>query len=445
MRKAGARCRWAHAPALAALALGIAPLLGCAGIVAPAPPGGATYYVSASGDDAHAGTSPGAAWRTLAKVNGTTFRPGDAILLAGGETFAGGLRFDAADAGTAVAPVTVGSYGDGRATIAPGDGAALLVHNAGGFVVRDLDLVGSGAASNRAHGLSFLNDLDGDVRLGFVRIENVSASGFGQYGIAVGGWNGGSGYADVRIVHATAHGNARAGIGVYGERGHANREVHVAYCRAFDNPGVAGIARNSGNGIVLGNVDGGTIEHSIAYNNGWLSDAGEGPVGIWAYDSRNIVVQHNLSFRNRSGGPADGGGFALDGGVTGSVLQHNYSFGNDGAGYGLFQYRGAPPWGRNVVRYNVSHDDARKDGRGAITFWSAEGPLRDVAVHHNLVVMGPPPAGESHALLFVSPVEGLAFHDNTFVLTGGVKAMRDRSGRGMVAPPGNLYWALPCC
>ncbi len=37
------------------------------------------YYVSPSGSDSNAGTSPGEAWQTIGKVNSTTFSPDDSI------------------------------------------------------------------------------------------------------------------------------------------------------------------------------------------------------------------------------------------------------------------------------------------------------------------------------------------------------------------------------
>jgi hypothetical protein len=58
-------------------------------ILVAAPAHAATYYVSSSGNDASAGTAT-SPWRTLARVNALTLKPGDAILLRGGDTFAGG-------------------------------------------------------------------------------------------------------------------------------------------------------------------------------------------------------------------------------------------------------------------------------------------------------------------------------------------------------------------
>jgi len=52
------------------------------GFFSEAKDSGTTYYVdSRGGDDANPGTNPGAAWKTLEKVNATTFHPGDEIML----------------------------------------------------------------------------------------------------------------------------------------------------------------------------------------------------------------------------------------------------------------------------------------------------------------------------------------------------------------------------
>ena len=40
-----------------------------------------TYYVSNTGKDSNAGTTPETAWQTINKVNKSKFAPGDQILL----------------------------------------------------------------------------------------------------------------------------------------------------------------------------------------------------------------------------------------------------------------------------------------------------------------------------------------------------------------------------
>src|SRR5688572_2441541 len=150
----------------------------------------ATYYVSPLGDDAAAGTSELAAWRTIGRVNAVDFNPGDAVLFEGGATFSGTVRFGPEDAGTAAAPVFVGSYGaGGRATIHGGDTDAIRADNAAGFEIADLRLVGSGvrntALDTSPAGINFSTNLPGNVKLQYLRVHDVEATGFWEAGIFV--------------------------------------------------------------------------------------------------------------------------------------------------------------------------------------------------------------------------------------------------------------------
>ncbi|HEY3506872.1 MAG TPA: hypothetical protein VGN37_29290 [Actinocatenispora sp.] len=101
--------------ALGALTGGV--LVGVVGAAAQA--AGTTYYVDATGgSDANAGTSPAAAWKSLAKVNGHGFAPGDTIDLKRDESWTGTLTLSSN--GASGAPITVGSYGDGDLPVVTG-------------------------------------------------------------------------------------------------------------------------------------------------------------------------------------------------------------------------------------------------------------------------------------------------------------------------------------
>jgi len=71
-----------------------------------------TYYVdSENGSDGNNGKSANNAWQTLAKVNQTTFVPGDRILLKCGGVYTGPVSLNGSgDAGN---PITLSSYGTG--------------------------------------------------------------------------------------------------------------------------------------------------------------------------------------------------------------------------------------------------------------------------------------------------------------------------------------------
>ena len=57
-------------------------------------PGTSYYLDSARGNDSSPGTSPKAAWKSLSKVNATTFKPGDRILLKSGSAWNGQIGPD---------------------------------------------------------------------------------------------------------------------------------------------------------------------------------------------------------------------------------------------------------------------------------------------------------------------------------------------------------------
>ena len=353
-------------------------------LVCAGPAAAATYYVSPTGHNASAGTSPDRPWLSIDRVNAQTFAPGDRILFEGGHTFSGNLFFDAADAGTALAPVVVSSYGGGRATIYPANGRGILIYNAGGFEIRELFVVGSGRDLNTESGILVLNDQPGDVLLDHIVVDHVDAVRFGRYGVEIAGANGGSGFRDVRITYTIASENGLGGIFTFAARRAVHRNVYVGNSSAFLNAGFSGLLFNSGNGITLAGVDGGMIERSVAHQNGWRCTASNGPVGIWTYDSNNVVIQFNESFNNMTGGTKDGGGFSLDNSTSNSTLQYNYSHDNTGAGFMLAHKWNDLVHSGNVIRWNISQNDAKKNQYGGIQTW---GRIRNAEIYNNTIYM----------------------------------------------------------
>ena len=409
----------------------------------------AAYHFSPTGNDDTGNGSEAAPWATIAKANGLDLDPGDRVLFMGGATFSGGLTLDAQDAGTAAEPVVIGSYGTGRATINAGGGAGVYAYNVAGLEVRDLVVRGTGVATNTTDGVSFYMDRPGAVKLEHVRIDNVEASGFGKYGIAIGSWNGLSGYRDVRVTNVAVHGN-RNGVFTYAQSIGGIEDLYVGGGRFYNNPGKSGLSTNSGSGLIVSGVRRAVVERNVAYGNGAASSPSAGPVGIWAYDADQVVIRYNESYNNRTGHTAasggyggDGGGFDLDGGVTNSVLEYNYSHGNDGAGFLLAQYSGAPAFGGNVVRYNVSENDGRRNGYAGVTVWAASGSnrVRNTQVYHNTVYVDAAGAERpTAAVRFLNGNHsGLAFRNNVLVTAGGARAVS--GGGGDAVFQGNGYWA----
>src|SRR5947208_4105761 len=68
------------------------------------------YFVDPSASGANTGLSLADAWTSVAPINAASFHAGDSILFRSAGTVNGGLSFGADDAGTAAAPVTIGTF-----------------------------------------------------------------------------------------------------------------------------------------------------------------------------------------------------------------------------------------------------------------------------------------------------------------------------------------------
>lgn len=158
-------------------------------------------------------------------------------------------------------------------------------------------------------------------------------------------------------------------------------------------------------------VDGGIIERSITFNNGWLCDSTKGgPVGIWSWDSNNIIIQFNESYANKTGAKHYGGGFDFDGGMKNSVMQYNYSHDNDGAGFLIMQYTFGRECANNTVRYNVSENDGRKNSYGGIHVW---GDVRSSYIYNNTVYAKAADSSSPRGIVFRQNDEAM-FFENQF-------------------------------
>ncbi len=370
-----------------------------------------TFYVSAHGDDGNAGSSPGQAWQTIKHVNQHTFAAGDRILFQGGDRFGGRLYFGPNDAGTATNPLLVGTYGIGRATILADVSGGIFVYDTGGISISNLRIVGPGVrARGNASGISFFTNLANGARLQHVYVNNVEASGFVGAGISVASWSGHSGFSDVRITNCSLHDNLEAGLATYAQMADVHQNVYIGHVQAFNNAGNR-TKLNSGSGIMLGGVHGAVVEYSVVRDN---AIHGDGAVGIWAYDSSNVIFQHNESCRNHTSGGNDGDGYDFDRNVRNSVMQYNWVHDNDGSGFEMAQNGKAGRYFNNTLRFNSSENDGRKNGYGGLDIW---GPVANCTLENNIVYSTG--AGSTKAIRIINGTSGLRLRNNYFQSTTG--------------------------
>lgn len=402
------------------------------------------YYVSLFGNDSNTGLSENQPWRSIERVNAAQLLPGDSVRFQANQTFLGNLSLAKVNQSSDLAScaVTISSYGSDRATIDAGTGTGFIAENTGGVYLTNLNFVGAGAAKNTGSGVLFSNTLPGNVTFANIRVHRVDVSGFKHAGICLtaqptdGSW---SGFRDIKITNTTSHDNGDAGISCIGawnpeQVGYAHTDFYIGNCSAYRNAGIPGKDSHSGNGIVLAQVDGAIIERCRAYENGSLNDyEGGGPVGIWVWDANRVVIQFNESHHNRTASSKDGGGFDLDGGVTNSLVQYNYSHDNDGAGYLLAQFEGARPFHGNLLRYNLSVNDGRRNRYGGIHLWStgANGGITDTTIYANTICTTRSTDGSPAAVDYPSKgIRDIRFYNNCFQTDGAAALVRGEMNQG---------------
>jgi hypothetical protein len=397
------------------------------------------YYIdSQKGNDTNSGTFK-KPFKSVEQINVQKFKAGQSVLLAGGRTYEGTIRFCDLQ-GTKKKPIVIGSYGKGRAIVNGGNSNAIHVDSCSWLHIKDLILTGTGRLDgNKGSGIELRKTQNCSV-------DNMEASGFLWSGIkAVGGKN-------LRITNVYAHDNGFSGInvesdgqdsgGLEGSGGKTFHNLYIANCVAENNPGCPEVKENhSGNGILIGGVTNGIIEYCEAMNNGWdMPREGNGPVGIWAYQCDSITIQNCYAHDNKTSAKGkDGGGFDLDGGVTNSVVQYNFSANNEGAGYGLFQYYGALAWKNNIVRNNISYNDGRKNGQAGFLMWidkNLKDGISDCQIENNIVVNK-----YGHAVSFEpGNYPGFSFTNNIFLTTENSVSFVNGEYSGATFS-GNQAWA----
>lgn len=126
-----------------------------------------TYYVSPRGNDAAAGTSQAAPWKTVARASSARLAPGDSVLFEGGATFSD-TDLEPRGSGSLVAPTRYASYGTGKAVLAKG----VWMHSQSFVTLENLKISGDGVSSSASGtgvvGAKIANSEIADVRYGVI-------------------------------------------------------------------------------------------------------------------------------------------------------------------------------------------------------------------------------------------------------------------------------------
>ncbi len=392
------------------------------------------YYVNTTGNNTD-GLSIANAWTSLDKINTKNFNGGDTIVFEGGKTFTGNIEFDNNDGNSATKPIILSTYGSGQATIKTNltTKCGFKATNTQGFHISNLKFLGPGNGTQKdIDGVQFYSSLASGY-LSNIKLKHIEVSGFGYCGIRFySNWSANvkSGFKDVLIDSCLVHDCRENGIVTFAyddqtTQFYHHKNIQIKNTEVYNITGYASTS-HKGSGIVLSQIDSSLIERCLAHHTGAANSACGGPGGIWIYAANRVNIQYCESHHNSSGTSTgcDGLGFDLDGGVTNSILQYCYAHDNDGAGILLGNFTGARPWGNNVVRYNISANDARTNN-SSITLFTAPNTVWNGLKFYNNTVYTSTASKNTYASFgafqmsdYGSNMSGVECYNNIFYVNG---------------------------
>jgi hypothetical protein len=394
---------------------------------------GAAWFVdSAAGNDANAGNSAAAAWRTLKRVAEADFQPGDRILLRCGSVFREQLAPHSS--GSPGAPIVIDRYGEGpMPRIDAGDVSedAVLLRNVQHIEVRNLEVTNRGAAAGTRRGVHILLDNFGtasQIVVSGMYVHDVNgANQRKDNGGIIFSTNGDrvpSRFDGLTIERNMLRAVDRSAI--------AARSSHWPRTKWFASLRV--VIRDNyvedvgGDGIVPWVTDGARIEHNIVRHANRRANSDN--AGIWPWSADNSVFEWNeAAFTHTT---RDGQGFDSDYNSRGTRFEYNYSHDNEG-GFLLICSMGRRDPKENignsgtVARRNISRND-----RSRIFHISA---VEHTLIEENAIYVGP---GLDVQMVLMSDWSGWA-SDTRFVRNRFYVEGTARYGHGTAKNPDGTY------
>lgn len=349
---------------------------------------GTTYYVdSQSGDDGNSGTSQVTPWKTLGKVSGSTFLPGDSVLLKSGSVWNG--TFQITFSGDETEQITIGKYGEGPRPIINGCGAgdAVKIINQQYITLRDIEITNfnpenpgdykterhtRSGVSIRAYHQGAMNK----IQLINLDIHDVTGQSLGNgfwlpdadgtpsnknsnSAIAVSAWQWEentpadkySTFTDMLIEDCYIHDVTTVGINIDGQQ--PVPEINNQNLIIRNNT----ITRTGNDFIVVGKSNNPIIENNVGYDAGVFNEDYTYIAGMWVWGTYGATLQYNEVARVNyyDSSVSDSAAFDTDIVTHGDhYYQYNYSHDNTG---GFFMSMGQLQDGVNYIRYNISQND----------------------------------------------------------------------------------------
>ena len=290
----------------------------------------AIYYVSNSGNDASSGFDANNAWQTIAKVNATSFNPGDTISFKCGDTWSENDPLTPPSSGASGNPIKFTSYGTGDAPIIkPNDGGAgvrraLFINTKNYITLEGLVFDGDNVTS--------LNDAGKITESTYITIERCTFKNGYMNGLHIGSANNPS-YStftncsfidngqiasnqyhgiyletsNVTVENCIITGNHSVGVHIYSSDYACDNNI-VRYCF---------VDGNDTGGILLSKGTGNKAYYNI------VCRTAANPAIDCEYSGINSEVYNNTCYGNLSYA------IHIGSGITGTIVRNNCLIGNN--------------------------------------------------------------------------------------------------------------------
>nr|WP_295867912.1 RICIN domain-containing protein [uncultured Chitinophaga sp.] len=401
---------------------------------------GATYYVDPDGNDNNSGTSPTTPWKTLAKVDSTTFSPGDQILFKSGGSWTGTLQ--PKGSGSPGAPIVIDKYGGDDMPVINGNGNtdgvdAVTLVNQAYWEINNLEITNTptDGSNHSLHGIQIRTTAGTTVykhivvKNCYVHHVNLPYTNDGNFpnwqkyggGINVQGLFDSVLVQNCRIIDVGLEGLVVGGR--QGERQYARNVI-------VDNNLVENVP---GDGLIVVNVSGGCKVTNNVVHNACMSNV-RNFAGIWTWDSYQTLISHNEVYGMKGGGGNDGMAFDADVSANGDIFEYNYSHDNNG-GFLLLM----PGVSNIIARYNVSVNDVGTNGLKKLVLMA--GGVSNSQIYNNVFYLKNPVNS-----VFLNNPSGVTISNNIFYVAPAVsvKALVGNESGNPGTPDANAKFLNNC-
>jgi hypothetical protein len=347
-----------------------------------------TYYVDAtSGNDASDGRTTTTAWKSLTKVNATTFAAGSRILFKAGGIWVG--KLSPKGSGAFGNPNFIDMYDTGSKPLIDGNGlvgtGVVYLYNQQYWEISNLEITNNAAAEGDRRGVRieisnygtashiYLKNLDIHNIKGMVGQERTHKRTSGIGFAIVSASTTETHFDDILVENCTIYSCENQGIITECVTGDGFQPGTAEWNRikitnaAIRNNTIYNISKNA---MIIRLWDKGVVENNVCYNtaNGITGNT------IFSASCDGTIFQYNEGYLNNSP-DADGSMYDADLRSPNTVWQYSYSHDN---AHGLFWTCTVQEDANVTCRYNISQND-----RGII--FCVNYPVTSVNIYNNTV------------------------------------------------------------